>query len=266
MRYILLFMFLLTLAGCGETQELEYQERSVNQIYNEAVDAMRAGNYFQASQLFDEVERQHPYSDWAKQAQIMSAYSHYRRQKYDEAIATLERFIKLHPGSDEISYAYYLRGISYYEQISDVTRDQSMTREALRTLTEVVKRFPGTAYARDAQLKIDLTRDHLAGKEMTIGRYYQEKGEFLAAINRYKVVVKDYDTTTHIQEALFRLSECYMSLGLVSEAQKYAAVLGHNYPGSTWYEKSYNLLVKNDAVIGEADEPGLLKRAWEEVF
>ena len=243
-------MFAALLSGCetmeaifgtGE-EEQKQAERSVEEIYNNAMDLLQTGWYETAAQEFDEVERQYPYSVWATKAQIMSGYSYYIDEKYDEAIIALDRFIELHPGHRDTSYAYYLKAVSYYEQISDVGRDQKMTRLALTAIQEVIKRFPNTAYARDARLKLDLTRDHLAGKDMSIGRYYQKRGDYLAAINRYRAVIQNYQTTTHVPEALHRLTECYLALGITDEAQMSAAVLGHNFPGNRWYEDSYAML------------------------
>jgi outer membrane protein assembly factor BamD len=230
-----------TIFGTGE-EEKKREERSVAQIYNHAMDLLETGWYETAAKEFDEVERQHPYSIWATKAQLMSGYSHYKNQKYDEAIISLDRFIELHPGNRDAPYAYYLKALCYYEQISDVGRDQKMTRLALDAMREVVRRFPNTTYARDARLKLELTQDHLAGKDMDIGRYYQHRGDYLAAINRYRTVIERYQTTTHVPEALHRLTECYLALGITDEAQMSAAVLGHNFPGSKWYEDSYALL------------------------
>ncbi|MGM0422971.1 MAG: outer membrane protein assembly factor BamD, partial [Pseudomonadota bacterium] len=173
----------------------------VEQMYNRAARALDQNNYNTAATGFDEVEQQYPYSQWATRAQLMSAYAHYRDMKYDNAIMALDRFIQLHPGNENIAYAYYLRALSFYEQISDVRRDQQMTQLALDGLRQVADRFPNTHYARDAKLKIDLTLDHLAGKEMEIGRYYLTRGQYQAAINRFQTVVDDYETTTHIPEA-----------------------------------------------------------------
>jgi outer membrane protein assembly factor BamD len=212
--------------------------------------------YPKAAKSFDEVERQHPYSVWATKAQLMSAYALYQASKYEESVVAADRFISLHPGHRDVAYAYYLKAIDYYVQIADVARDQKQTQQALQALSEVVRRFPESKYARDARLKIDLARDHLAGKEMEIGRYYERQGSYLAAINRFKRVVDDYQTTTHLPEALHRLTECYTALGLTDQAQKIAAVLGYNYPGSEWYGDTY-ALVKTDApatvVAGNAD-------------
>lgn len=229
------------LAGCSTTKP-DYVERPVEDLYNEAMDDLLSGNYEQAAKNFDEVERQHPYSVWATKAQVMAAFAYYQNNKYDEAILAAERFVELHPGNSNAPYAYYLRAISYYEQIADVRRDQKNTALALKSLNEVVNRFPDTAYAKDAKLKIDLARDHLAGKEMDIGRYYLERGDYVAAINRFRKVVEDYQTTTQVPEALHRLTEAYLMLGVTDEAQTAAAVLGYNFPGSEWYQDSYALL------------------------
>jgi outer membrane protein assembly factor BamD len=229
------------IAACS-SPEPEIPDQPAEQLYNSALDTLEAGEPRTAARLFDEVERQHPYSQWATQAQIMSAYSHYIVDEYDDALPILESFIELHPGNRSAAYAYYLRSLCYYEQIADVTRDQGNTEQALRALSDVVARFPNTDYARDAALKLDLVRDHLAGKEMEIGRYYLTRDQFLAAINRFRVVVEKYQTTTHVPEALERLVEAYLSLGVTDEAQAAGAVLGYNYPGSDWYQDAYKLL------------------------
>ncbi len=259
------FVFVAVLAACTNTSEPEYSEQPVETIYNDGMDALGTGQYNAATRLFDEVERQHPYSAWATKAQLMSAYASYQRDAYDEAIIALDRFIELHPGNRDIAYAYYLKGLSYYEQISDIGRDQKMTELALRSLQDVVRRFPDTTYARDSGLKIDLTRDHLAGKGMEIGRYYLKQGHHLAAIIRFREVIERYQTTTHVPEALHRLTEAYLALGVTDEAQTAAAVLGHNYPGSEWYKDSYALLVGHD-LEPEAKKGSWLSRAWNWVF
>lgn len=234
----------LALAACSSdpVAETEYVEEPVAKLYNYAVDALEKEEYTIASTRFDEVERQHPYSTWAVKSQVMAAYSLYMANKYDEAVVALDRFIQLHPSNKDAPYAYYLKGLCYYEQISDVGRDQMMTQLALKTLNELSNRFPESQYTRDAKLKIELTYDHLAGKEMDIGRYYQGKAQYLAAINRFDSVVKQYQTTTHTPEALLRLVESYLALGLRAEAKKSAAVLGHNFPSSSWYYDAYALL------------------------
>jgi outer membrane protein assembly factor BamD len=172
----------------------------------------------------------------------MSAYALYQTNKYDEAIISLDRFIQLHPSHRDAPYAYYLKALSYYEQISDVGRDQKMTELAMKMLNEVMVRFPKSNYAQDAKFKIDLTRDHLAGKQMEIGRYYERKGQYLAAINRFKIVTEKYQTTTHVPEALHRLTESYLALGIVDQAKETAAILGHNFPGSEWYVDTYEII------------------------
>ncbi len=257
----LLFSFVLT--NCSSNHdEIEYEEKPAEQLYTEAKQNLDNAKYKKAIQLFDEVERQHPYSKWATKAQLMAAYSAYQGLDYDVATVKLDRFIELHPGNDEIAYAYYLRALCYYEQISDVRRDQKMTEQALKYLNDVIKRFPDTEYARDAKLKLDLAYDHLAGKDMAVGRYYQNQGYINAAIQRYNHVLQYYQTTAQTPEALHRLVECYVTLGLNHEAQKYAAVLGYNYPNSKWYKNSYNLVEK-----GEYDEEKELRvKKWWRSF
>lgn len=249
MRYFSLLMCgaVLFLAACGTSSKKEEEaaltaERPVEVIYNEAAAALDTGKYKTASRLFSEVERQHPYSQWATQAGLMGAYSLYRAESYDEAMIALEEFIRLHPGHKDIDYAYYLRGLCSYDQITDVTRDQDMTRQALDSFNTLLRLFPDSKYARDAKLKRDLTLDHLAGKEMDIGRYYLTRNYYTAAIKRFMSVVREYQTTTHVPEALHRLVEAYMHLGMTGEATRVAAVLGYNYPGSEWYADSYRIL------------------------
>jgi outer membrane protein assembly factor BamD len=256
---------LALLAGCA-ADEKPYVERPVDVLYNGAVNALEAGAYLDAAKSFDEVERQHPYSVWATKAQLMAGYANYMANKYDDAVIALDRYIQLHPGNHDIAYAYYLKAISYYEQIVDVSRDQGVTEKALQALRDVVRRFPDSRYARDAQLKIDLTRDHLAGKEMTIGRWYLARGDYLAAINRFKRVVADYQTTSQIPEALHRLVEAYTAIGLTDEAKRVAAVLGHNYPGSEWYVDSYQLATGKQFRPEGEKKHGFLARAWDAVF
>ena len=244
------------LAACS-TPEPEIPDTPVEILYNNAKDSLQTGQPAKAAKLFDEVERQHPYSKWATQAQLMSAYSYYLVDKYDDAIPALERFIELHPGNRSAAYAYYLRALCYYEQIEDVTRDQGNTEQAQRALSDVVARFPNTPYSRDATVKLDLVRDHLAGKEMDVGRYYQVRGQYLAAINRFKTVVDKFQTTSHVPEALERLTESYVALGVFAEAQKATAVLGYNYPGTDWYQDAYALLMSKGLTPegGEVEAP-----------
>jgi outer membrane protein assembly factor BamD len=257
---------LVVLTACGSTPDEEpYVERPVEELYNEAMDRLEARNYAPASTAFEEVERQHPYSVWATRAQLMSAYAYYEQNEYEQAIAAAERFMELHPGHEDVPYAQYLIGVSYYEQISDIGREQSMTRRALEAFEELTRRFPDSVYARDARLKIDLARDHLAGKEMEIGRYYQRRGRHVAAINRFRNVIEQYQTTSHVPEALHRLSESYLALGVAPEAQTAAAVLGYNYPGSDWYLDSYALLTGVD-LRPEVNEGSWIARAFSSVF
>ncbi len=237
-------LLLISLGGCASSGEADNPppEKTADEIYQDAEAAMEGKNYAEATRLFEDVERQYPYSTLATDAQIQAALSSYKDQRYLEAILALERFIELHPGHDHVDYAYYLIALSYYDQISDVRRDQEITRQALDSLNNLLRRFPDSPYARDAAYKRDLTLDHLAGKEMEIGRYYLKRGQINAAINRFREVISSYQTTTHTPEALHRLVECYLILGLKDEALHVAAVLGYNYPGSEWYQKSYNLL------------------------
>jgi outer membrane protein assembly factor BamD len=237
----------LTLLGaCASKKkgELTYIARDVETIYNLAADTLAKKEYSQAGLIFDEVERQHPYSIWARRAQLMSAFSYYKANKYDEAILAAQRFLSLHPGNKDAPYAYYLIAVSHYEQISDVSRDQKSTEKAVTALTELVRRYPNTEYAADARLKLDLTRDHLAGKSMEVGRFYQSKGDYIAASVRFRNVVDSFESTSHTAEALHRLVEVYLQLGMQQEAERMAALLGHNYPGSKWYERSYALMQK----------------------
>lgn len=253
------------LAACSSDEEPVYEERPAEELYNQALDTLLEGRTKTAARQFDEVERQHPYSVWATKSQLMSAFSNYQSDNYDDAINTLDRFIQLHPGNRDVAYAYYLKALCYYEQISDVERDQKMTRLALDSLEEVQRRFPNSEYARDARLKADLARDHMAGKEMTIGRYYLRRGDYLAAINRFRAVIEGYQTTTHVPEALHRLVESYLALGINQEAQATAAVLGYNYPGSQWYVDSYALLTGVD-LTPEQDQDSWIARVWKSII
>jgi outer membrane protein assembly factor BamD len=245
----------VSLAACGGAKKDAYIEKPVDDLYNQAMDEMVEERYGQAATSFDQVESQHPYSMWATKAQLMAAYAQYEGGDYSQAIIDSDRFIQLHPGNRDVGYAYYLKAISYYVQIVDVERDQKTTELALKALDDVVRRFPDTKYARDAKLKLDFTRDHLAGKEMEIGRYYLRRGQYLAAINRFKRVVDNYQTTTHVPEALERLVECDLELGLAAEAKQNAAVLGYNYPGSLWYGDAY-------ALLNGSQEPDAQAQSW----
>jgi outer membrane protein assembly factor BamD len=236
---------LLPVAGCAGNRtkgDTAYVARDVDSLYSAAKRLLDQGDYVRAAKLFDEVERQHPYSVWARRAQLMSAFSYYVGKQYPDAISSAQRFLTIHPGNKDAAYAYYLVAMSYYEQIEDVTRDQRITQQASDSFGELIRRYPDSRYASDARLKLDLINDHLAGKEMEIGRFYQRSGRWLAATIRFREVAEKYQTTSHTPEALHRLVECYLALGLPQEAQKSAAVLGKNYPGSKWYQRSYALI------------------------
>jgi outer membrane protein assembly factor BamD len=263
------------LSACGGKTDDTAQQVTVGPVedlYNNGVDALNARRFTTAGDQFAAVEQNYPYSSWAVNAQLMSGYSLYLQNKYTDAIGTLDRFIQLHPAHRDIAYAYYLRALCYYEQIADIQRDQRGTEQAMNALREVVTRFPDTTYARDAKLKVDLCFDHLAGKEMEIGRFYQKQHLYQAAIGRFQRVVDDYQTTNHVPEALHRLTEVYLVLGLKEEARKTAAVLGYNYPGSVWYDDSYTQLVDNgiavpsDKAPSEESRPCFFSRTWHAVF
>ena len=238
----------LPASGCArnnKSADTAYIARDVNSLYALAKQRMDRGLYEEAAKLFDEVERQHPYSVWARRAQMMSAFSYYMAQKYPEAIASAQRFLTIHPGNKDAPYAHYLIAMSHYQQIEDVTRDQASTQNAANAFGELMRRYPDSRYASDARLKLDLINDHLAGKEMEVGRFYQRSGKWLAATLRFRKVVEQYQTTNHTPEALERLVESYLALGVPQEAQKAAAVLGRNYPGSEWYHRAYKLIARH---------------------
>src|SRR5580704_17756275 len=237
----------LAVAGCSANKKtpktkLAYEERPVELLYSTGADRMDKHLWNQAVDYFQEVERQHPYSEWSRRSILMQAFAHYQANSYDEAIADADRFISLYPGNQAAAYAHYLKAICYFEQIVDVGRDQAATGQALENLREVTSRYPHTEYALDSRLKIDMVNDQLAGKEMTIGRWYLRQNDTLAAIGRFKNVVDRYQTTSHTPEALYRLVEAYLTLGLLDEAKKNGAVLGYNYPGDRWYSDAYDLL------------------------
>src|SRR5690348_3232468 len=242
---------MLPLAACAHKKtglDTSYVARDVSSLYNAAKSSMDAGDYDQAAKLFDEVERQHPYSVWARRAQLMSAFNYYLAQKYTDAVNSARRFVTIHPGNAEAPYAQYLIAMSYYQQIPDVTRDQTTTQSALDAFGELIRRYPDSRYAADARLKMDLIKDHLAGKEMEVGRFYQREGQWLAATYRFRNVVDGYQTTTQTPEALERLVECYLALGVPEEARKAGAVLGRNYPETSWYKQALRLLQRDGQV------------------
>ena len=247
-----------TATGCARNKtkgDIPYVARDVGTLYTAARKRLDNKEYKLAAALFDEVERQHPYSVWARRAQLMSAFSYYLAHDYTASIQSAQRFLSVHPGNRDAAYAYYLVSLGYYEQISDVTRDQKITQQALDSLGELTRRYPNSKYAADARLKIDLVRDHLAGKEMEIGRFYETRGQWLAATMRFRKVIDDYQTTTHVPEALMRLTETYLALGVPDEARKSAAVLGANYPGTQWYERAYKLTNEHPPVAVAAIKP-----------
>jgi outer membrane protein assembly factor BamD len=235
----------LTACAHGNKGDTAYVARDVSTLYAAAKRTLDSGDYEQAAKLFDEVERQHPYSVWARRAQLMSAFSYYVGRKYNDAINSAQRFVTIHPGNAEAPYAHYLIAMSYYQQIEDVTRDQAITQQASDAFGELIRRYPQSRYAADARLKLDLINDHLAGKEMEIGRFYQRSANWLAATYRFRTVVDKYQTTSHTPEALERLVECYFALGIPEEAKKAAAVLGRNYPDTYWYRQSLRLMLKH---------------------
>ena len=270
-------LLLPLLGACGSGKDTDAAANAppapVETMYNNGVDALRAQRYSAAIDQFNAVDQNYPFSTWAPSAQLMAGYAQYLQNHYAEALAALDGYIKLHPASRDVAYAYYLRALCYYEQITDISRDQKGTETAMAALQEVVNRFPDSAYARDARLKIDLCRDHLAGANMQIGRWYEDQHMYTAAIGRFQRVVDDYQTTNQVPEALSRLVEIYLILGLKDEAKRTAAVLGYNYPGSRWYADTYDQLRNNNLVQG-APVPsdvndtggGFFSRAWHSIF
>jgi outer membrane protein assembly factor BamD len=236
-----------------------YEERTAASIFAEGEQLLNEGDEEAAAETFEALERVHPASEWAKRAMMMAAFAYYQGGDYDQAVAAAQRYIQWYPADTDAAYAQYLIGMSHYDRIMDVERDQAETRRALQELEKVVRRYPQSEYAREAALKIDLTRDQLAGKEMLVGRYYLGQGNYTASINRFKEVLAQYQTTSHAPEALHRLVEAYLSLGIESEARTAAAVLGHNFPGSKWYEASYALMQGADIAPFEDRESWISK-------
>src|SRR5579863_3388827 len=250
----------VALGGCNtlfkkKKPQLVYEERPVELLYNAGAERLDRHQWSEAVDYFREVERQHPYSEWARRSILMTAYAHYQANDYADSIADADQFISLYPGNASTPYAYYLKAICYFEQIVDVGRDQASTSEAGEALREVAKRFPSSEYAADARLKIDMVNDQLAGKEMTVGRYYLRAGDPIGAVNRFKTVVDKYQTTSHTPEALYRLVESYLTLGLIDEAKRNAAVLGYNYPGDEWYSAAYALMTSRGYRPGVEPNP-----------
>ena len=241
------------------------QDPSAETLFSQAEQLRRSGEYSDAAQKYIELERLYPYSDLATKSQLLTAWSYFKENRYDDSLLTLDRFIQLHPGHPNIDYAYYMRAQNYVEQITGVKLDQAITVKAAEALKDVIRRFPNSQYAQNARLQYDLTTDQLAGKEMAIGRYYQNLNHYLAALNRFRRVVEDYQTTNHIQEALHRIVETNLALGVVDEAQNAAAVLGHNFPGSVWYRDSYRLL-KGHNLAPKSKPTSWLKKTFQKVF
>jgi outer membrane protein assembly factor BamD len=238
----------LPLGACATGRskgDTAYVARDVGTLYSAAKRRLDGGDYENAAKLFDEVERQHPYSIWARRAQLMSSFSYYLAHKYSEAISSGQRFVTIHPGNADAPYAHYLIAMSYYQQIADVERDQATTQQAQQAFGELIRRYPESRYAADARLKMDLITDHLAGKEMEVGRFYERSGNWLAASLRFREVIEKYQTSSHTPEALERLVEAYLALGVPEEAKKTAAVLGRNYPDTYWYRQSLRLMLKH---------------------
>jgi outer membrane protein assembly factor BamD len=271
-RIAMLMLTGLILTGCGTdtfnffgSKDDNAPDEPADKLYNEGVFLLNEEkNYKNAAKKFEEVDRQHPYSEWARKSLIMTAYSYYQARAYDDCITAARRYISLHPGSAEAPYAQFLIGSAYFDQIPDVSRDQSRTERAIAALEEVTRKYPNSEYAQAAKRKIEIGRDQLAGKEMEIGRANQAKKNFIGAINRFKVVVTQYQTTRHVEEALLRLTECYMALGIVDEAQTAAAVLGHNFPESPWYQDAYTL-VKTGGVEPKQKDDSWITKAFKKV-
>jgi outer membrane protein assembly factor BamD len=257
--------------GRAQQERVQYTDEPVERIYIRGTQNLDQGRWAQALAAFEEVERQHPYSSWARRAMLMEAYAHYQANDYDEAIEDAQRFIALHPGNESAPYAYYLVAICHFERILDVGRDQATTERALAALNDVVRRYPETAYARDARLKIDMVYDQLAGKELAVGRFYLMRDQHLAAINRFRNVLENehFQRTSHTPEALHRLVEAYLSVGMTEEAQRMAAILGHNFPGSDWYQRSYALMSQTGVTPvsdEDAERRGWFSRTFGTVF
>ncbi len=245
------------LTACSDKDEA-YVDLPVEDLYSRAQERLKERSYTKAAKAFLEVERQHPYSNWSLKAQIMSAYCYYEAKKYDEAIDGFQVFIQLHPGHADVAYAHYMIGLCFYEQIPILERDQQPSEKAMKAFNEVLNRFPTSIYAKDARFKIDLIKDHTAAKEMDVGRFYLTNGSYVAAINRFKAVVETYQTTSQVEEALYRLVECYIAVGVRDQAIATAAVLGHNYPHGQWYTSAYALLnkvVSSDSSSGALPKP-----------
>jgi outer membrane protein assembly factor BamD len=272
--FLLAAMFVLPLGGCAglpsfdmfnlfgnKEDELGFPDQPADKLYNEGLTLLNKRDYSDAAKKFEAVDRQHPYSEWARKSLLMSAYSYYEGGKYDETIQAAQRYVTLHAGSPDAAYAHYLMASSFFEQIPDITRDQARTDKALAALEEVMRKYPQTEYAESAKKKIEVARDQLAGREMMVGRYNLERRNFTGAINRFKTVVTQYQTTRQVEEALMRLTEAYMALGIVAEAQTAAAVLGHNFPDSPWYRDAFKL-VQSGGLEPREDKGSWISKAF----
>lgn len=261
LKKICLMGLVLFLCQCS-SEKTKYEEKPADTLYKRAEKLLEEGKNKKAGVAFEEVIRQHPYSSWAKQAQIMAAYAYYKAQAFEDAVAALDTYLQIYPGSQDVPYAYFLKGMCYYVQISTVDRDQEMTEEARQIFEELIRRFPQSKYAKDAKLKLDLAYEHLAGKNMEIGRFYLSQKLLVAALNRFQEVVKEYEGTSHIPEALHRLVEIYLMLGVEDEAQATAMVLGHNYSDNVWYTRTYRLLESKD-LLPKTNSGLNLKKQWD---
>ncbi|WP_424932105.1 outer membrane protein assembly factor BamD [Amaricoccus macauensis] len=259
-----LVLILLVAVSCSRNREEPIETRSAQQIYLDAEGLLAEGQPRDAGEMFSEVERLYPYSEWAKRSMLMSAFAYHEGAQYAESRAAAQRYLEFFPADVDAPYAQFLIALSYYDQIVDIGRDQANTFEALQEMRDIIERYPDSEYAKSAELKFELALDHLAGKEMEVGRYYLSRGHYTAAINRFRVVVEDYQTTTHTPEALHRLVESYLSLGLVNEAQTAGAILGYNFQGSPWYADSYVLLTGRGLRPEDAGE-GWLNRTYRQV-
>ena len=244
--YMIAILCAFTLTSCASNEtKIPDEEKSAEILYNEGYDYLQKTSYQKAAETFDKVEMEHPYSKWATKAKLMSAYSYYKNEKYDDAIAALDRYIRLHPGNKDVAYAYYLKGVCHYDQIASSEKEQSSTKEAYETFNQVITMFPESEYAKDAKGKMALIEDHLAGHEMNVGRYYLENKEYISALNRFSNVTDNYQTTSQIEEAVYREIEIYMILGLTDEAIKKEKILSRNYPDGKWSKLAEALISKD---------------------
>ncbi len=245
-KILYMLVVALSLTSCaGSKDTTKDEDKSAETLYREAYAYLEKTSYQKAAETFDKVEMEHPYSKWATKSKLMSAYAYYKDEKYDDAIASLDRFIRLHPGNKDIAYAYYLKGVCYYDQIAPSQKEQSSTKEAYETFSQLITMFPESKYAADAKSKMALIEDHLAGHEMTVGRYYLQNKEYISALNRFSTVTEQYQTTAQIEEALYREIEIYTILGLTNEARKKEEILRRNYPTSKWTERAVKLIAKD---------------------